>query len=491
MRKINKIMPPIPSLPRRKRVAAYARISLENDRTKNSFSAQVSYFSNLIQNNPEWEYAGVYADCGETGTDSKRDEFMRLLADCEDGKIDIILVKSISRFARNTVDLLNTVRRLKELGIEVRFEKENINSMNAEGELMLTVLASFAQEESFTMSENIKWSLRNGFKKGKQSNVRLYGYQWNGENFEIQPDEAAIVRLIFSEYLAEKSPRTISAELAKMGAKPMYGEKFNQQTITSMLENEKYAGILVMQKTFVECHVTHKKKKNNGELPRYIIEDAHPAIIDRETFDKVQVRLQERKITVQRTVFTGKIRCEVCGLNFQRATKQHNGNKTKVMLCSNKKHGKPCDCDTKEIPEKILESVTAEVLGLAEFNAEIFTAKIKQITVPSKNQLVYHFQNGKIIIREWKSTANVDCWTPERRAAQAERLKGKTATEEHRQAQSAGMKAYYAANPQRRIADSERMKKFCAENPDWCREQSDRLTAHHATTKSKREGGAL
>ena len=239
MRKINKITPPIPSLPRRKRVAAYARVSVERDRTKHSLSAQVSYFSGLIQKNPEWEYVGVYADLGQTGTTDSRKEWKRMLADCEDGKIDIILVKGISRFARNTVDLLETVRRLKELSIEVRFEKENINSLSGDGELMLTILASFAQEESFSMSENIKWRFRRGFQNGKQKRTQVYGYRWDGENFVPEPDEAEIVRYIFAEYLAEKSPHTIAAKLTEMGAKSMYGDKWWQKTIISILENGK------------------------------------------------------------------------------------------------------------------------------------------------------------------------------------------------------------------------------------------------------------
>jgi len=243
MRKINKITPPIPSLPRRKRVAAYARVSVERDRTKHSLSAQVSYFSGLIQKNPEWEYVGVYADLGQTGTTDSRKEWKRMLADCEDGKIDIILVKGISRFARNTVDLLETVRRLKELGIEVRFEKENINSMSGDGELMLTTLASFAQEESFSMSENIKWRFRKGFQNGKQKRTQVYGYRWagaplaDGENFVIEPIEAEVVRFIFAEYLAGKSPRVIAEELNVKGIKSMYG-KWWGETLFSFLQTK-------------------------------------------------------------------------------------------------------------------------------------------------------------------------------------------------------------------------------------------------------------
>jgi DNA invertase Pin-like site-specific DNA recombinase len=183
MRKIHKIEAASLKLPTRKRVAAYARISVERGRTLGSLSAQVSYYSDYIQKQPGWEYVGVYADSGETGTSAGRDEFQRLLADCEAGKIDIVLTKSISRFARNTVILLDTVRKLNEIGVEVRFEREGISSASAEGELMLSILASFAQEEAYNLSENTKWALRKGFEKGRQSPSPIYGYRWDGENY--------------------------------------------------------------------------------------------------------------------------------------------------------------------------------------------------------------------------------------------------------------------------------------------------------------------
>lgn len=180
MRKINKIEPTLPVLPTRKKVAAYARVSVETERLHHSLSAQVSYYSELIQANPEWEYVGVYADDGITGTKtSKREEFQRMLDDCEAGKIDIILTKSISRFARNTVDLLETVRHLKELGIEVRFEKENINSLSGDGEVMMTLLASFAQEEITSLSNNVKWGVRKRMEQGILKNGRISSvFRW-------------------------------------------------------------------------------------------------------------------------------------------------------------------------------------------------------------------------------------------------------------------------------------------------------------------------
>jgi DNA invertase Pin-like site-specific DNA recombinase len=473
--KIKKIEPTVPALPKRKRVAAYARVSVERDRTRHSLSAQVSYYSELIQNNPEWEYVGVYADFGQTGTSDNRAEWNRMITDCENGKIDVVLTKSISRFARNTLDLLETVRRLKELGIEVRFEKENINSLSGDGELMLSILASFAQEESFSISENIKWKIRKGFESGQQSSTQLYGYRWNGEKFVIEPAEAETVRFIFAEYLAEKSPREIAKKLTEMGVKSVYGGDFCQQTVTSILGNEKYIGTVIMQKTFVENHITKEKRQNNGELPRYIIEDAHSAIVSREVFDKVQARLNERKIKVERTPFTSKILCEVCGRNFQRCSRSGK----KLMRCENKKQGFPCDCDTVGIHESILKTVTAEVLGLAEFDAEVFAENIKQIVASSAHTLIFHFYNGKVVTREWVSTAAKDCWTAERRAEQAERLRGREVSEETREKRRIATTRHYEQHPERRIADRERMKKFCAENPDLGKAQNDKmLTAY-------------
>ena len=183
----------------RKKVAAYARVSLDTDKLMHSLSAQISFYSELIQNNPEWEYVGVYADAGITGTDTKdRLRFQEMIADCEAGKIDIILTKSISRFARNTVDLLSTVRHLKDLGVEVRFEREHVNTFTADGEVMLSILASFAEQESISLSQNIKWRVRKKYEQGQpHAHLKLFGYRWEGDERVIEPDEAEIVRFIF------------------------------------------------------------------------------------------------------------------------------------------------------------------------------------------------------------------------------------------------------------------------------------------------------
>ena len=219
MRIINKIEPKVPQMPTRKKVAAYARVSMESERLQHSLSAQVSFYSDLIQKHPGWEYAGVYADNGISGTKTtSREEFMRMLADCEAGKIDIILTKSISRFARNTVDLLETVRHLKDLGISVQFEKERIDSMSEDGELMLTLLASFAQEESRSISENVKWGTIQRFKEGiPNGQFTIFGYKWVDDKLVIIPEEAEIVRFMYSEYLKGASRIEIGRALMERG----------------------------------------------------------------------------------------------------------------------------------------------------------------------------------------------------------------------------------------------------------------------------------
>ena len=230
MRKINIIEPKVPQMPSRKKVAAYARVSMESERLQHSLSAQVSYYSSLIQQNPAWEYAGVYADDGITGTKTNdRTEFNRMIADCEAGKIDIILTKSISRFARNTVDLLNAVRHLKDLGISVQFEKEHIDSLSEDGELMLTLLASFAQEEVRSLSDNVKWGTRKRFEKGiPNGRFQIYGYRWDGDHLVVEPEEAKIVKLIYVNFLNGLSAESTEKQLEEMGVKSYKRRRYTQ-----------------------------------------------------------------------------------------------------------------------------------------------------------------------------------------------------------------------------------------------------------------------
>ena len=270
MAKVNRIEPKIPALKKRQKVAAYARVSMETDRLAHSLSAQVSYYNDLIQSNPEWEFAGVYADFGISGTGTA-------------GKINIVLTKSISRFARNTVDLLSTVRHLKEIGVEVRFEKENIHSFSGDGELMLSILASFAQEEVRSLSENSKWGIRKTYQNGTDGvrNKKVLGYRYDGEKYVVKEDEAETVRFIFEQTAAGVAASDILAELKKRGAKSWRGYDFTYSHLNTILKNEIYIGDRRLQKCYVADPIKHNKVKNRGELPQYYISDCHEPMMGR------------------------------------------------------------------------------------------------------------------------------------------------------------------------------------------------------------------
>lgn len=348
MRKVCKIEPTIAAFQARKRVAAYARVSEEKGRTMHSFSAQVSFYSAYIQKQREWVYAGVYADEGFTGTSDNREAFKRLLADCELGKIDIILTKSISRFARNTVDLLETVRRLRDLGVEVRFEKEHINSLSGDGELMLSILASFAQEESRSISENVTWGQRKRFADGKVTVpfARFLGYD-RGEdgNLILNEKEAIIIKRIFSMFLQGMTPYGIATELTADGIlSPGKKDKWNATTIRGILSNEKYKGDALLQKSYTVDFLTKKKKVNEGEIPQYYVENNHEAIIDPAVFDMAQREIERRLPGRSRHsgvhMFSGKIKCGECG-SWYGSKVWHSNSKYRrtIWQCNNKFNG--------------------------------------------------------------------------------------------------------------------------------------------------------
>ena len=293
-RKITKVEQTAP-LPTRQRVAAYARVSCGKDEMLHSLAAQVSYYSNLIQGKPEWEYVGVYTDEAETGTKDSRPEYQRLLADCRARRIDLILTKSISRFARNTVTLLETVRELKDLGVGIYFEEQNLHSLSGDGELMLTILASYAQEESRSVSENQKWRIRKDFKEGKPSNnIRIYGFDYKDFKLTIIPEEAEVVRMIFTDYLSGLGKNAIMKKLVRLKIPTKCGGRWSESTVGSILKNEKYIGDTCLQKGFIADHLTKLWKPNDGELPKYYVEGSHEAIIDRETFEAVQTEIAQR-----------------------------------------------------------------------------------------------------------------------------------------------------------------------------------------------------
>ena len=429
MRIINKIEPKVPQMPTHKKVAAYARVSMESERLQHSLSAQVSYYSGLIQKNPAWEYVGVYADDGVTGTKAKaRKEFNRMLADCEAGKIDIILTKSISRFARNTVDLLSTVRRLKELGISVQFEKERIDSLSEDGELMLTLLASFAQEEVRSLSDNVKWGTRKRFEKGiPNGKFQIYGYRWDGDHLVVEPEEAKIVKLIYDNFLNGLSAETTEKQLEAMGVKSYKGQHFGNSSIRQILGNITYTGNLLFQKEYIVDPISKKSKINRGELPQYWVENTHEAIIPLEVYQAVQAEKARRRElgalanwSINTSCFTSKIKCGCCGKSYQRSNrkgrKDPNANYT-IWICGTRRKSGNAHCRNKDIPEAMLKQACATVLGLDKFDESVFSERIERIEIPAPNEMLFYFRDGHTVPHHWESTLRKDCWTDERRAA--------------------------------------------------------------------------
>lgn len=437
MAKITKVEQKMPTIKAKKRVAAYARISMESERMHHSLSAQISYYNALIQKKPEWEFAGVYADDGISGTGiAKRTEFQRMLADCEAGKINIILTKSIQRFARNTVDLLETVRHLKDIGVEVRFEKENINSMSGDGELMLSILASFAQEESRSISENVKWGTKKRFEQGiPNGHFQIYGYRWEGDHLVVEPKEAKIVKLIFDNFMNGLSAESTEKQLEEMGVKSYKGVHFSNSSIRQILSNVTYTGNLLFQKEYVSDPIIGKSKKNNGEMPQYWVENTHEAIIPMEIFQAVQKERQRRRElgvlanwSINTSCFTSKIKCPICGKSYRRSGKRQRKDPNEVYyiwICRTKSERGAKFCDAKSIPEKKLKAVCAEALGLNEFDETQFSERVRQITVIGDDTLEFYFTDGTVIQKKWKSTAKTDWWTEERKKEWGERHKNK------------------------------------------------------------------
>lgn len=354
-----KVIKHIPeTLGHRPRVAAYARVSMETDKLLHSLSAQVENYRAVILNNPEWDYVGVYVDEGITGTRTDiRKGFRHLIDDCDQGLIDIILVKSISRFARNTLDCIKEIRHLRELGIAVIFERENINTLASEGEFMLTLMASYAQEESRSISENVKWGIRKRFEKGQQNGIRpSFGYYWDGGMYRILPEQGKVVKEIFARYIAGQSAYGIAKYLADKGVKGNAGRLMEQTTVKDILSNSAYTGRKVLQKYYIGS--SHKKKINRGELPRYVIDDMYELLVTMEDFERAQEIRQQRasecnNLCSEHTSLSGKIKCGYCGRGVSRRT-VYNGKKK--WVCNTKERKGVSICDMKDISEKELIS---------------------------------------------------------------------------------------------------------------------------------------
>ena len=357
----------------RRKVAGYARVSTDSEEQVTSYTAQVDYYTQYIKGNPEWDFVKVYTDEGISGTNTKkRDGFNEMIADALAGKISLILTKSVSRFARNTVDSLTTIRTLKTHGVEVFFEKENIWTFDSKGELLLTIMSSLAQEESRSISENITWGKRKQFADGKVSlpYKQFLGYRKGANGLpEIVPEEAEIVRLIYRMFVEGKTPCYIAKHLTESGI-PTPGRKkvWQVSTVESILTNEKYKGEARLQKRFTTDYLTKTMKVNEGEVPQYYVENSHPAIIDPTEWDMVQGEFHRRKEANKRTTchspFAGKVICGDCGEQFGPKVWHSNSQYRRVIWQCNHKFKGEHRCSTPHLTEDDLKDYSIIALSL-------------------------------------------------------------------------------------------------------------------------------
>lgn len=360
-------------------MAAYCRVSTDSDEQATSYEAQVSHYTEQITRNPEWAFAGIYADDGISGTNTKkREEFNRMIADCMDGRIDMIITKSISRFARNTLDCLKYIRQLKDRNIPVFFEKENINALDAKGKVLLTIMASLAQQESQSLSQNVKLGLQFRYQRGEVqvNHSRFLGYtkDENGR-LVIDPEQAEVVRRIYREYLDGYSTDKISAGLERDGILTGAGNpRWHTSTVAKILRNEKYMGDALLQKTYTVDYLSKKRIKNNGIMPQYNVENDHEAIIPKEIFMRVQDELVRRRLVKvspngrnhgfsSNHVFSQMIVCGECSELFRRVHWNNHGCRSIVWRCVSRLQPADVICHARTVNEEVLKNVVVQAFN--------------------------------------------------------------------------------------------------------------------------------
>ena len=377
---------------RKRRTAGYARVSTDSEEQFTSYEAQVDYYTNFIKSRDDWEFVKVYTDEGISGTNTKKREgFRRMIQDALNGKIDLVVTKSVSRFARNTVDSLTTVRQLKEKGIEIYFEKENIWTLDSKGELLITIMSSLAQEESRSISENVTWGQRKRFADGKVTVPfgHFLGYD-RGEdgNLILNPNEAVIIKRIYSMFLQGMTPYGIAKQLTTEGIlSPGKKDKWNAGTIKRILTNEKYKGDALLQKSYTVDFLTKKKKANEGEIPQYYVENNHEAIIDPAVFDLVQNELEKRNPANNRHsgvhIFSGKIKCGACG-SWYGSKVWHSNSKYRrtIWQCNHKFTGQQ-KCSTPHLDENTIK--------------ELFVKATNKL-LEDKDEIIANFESMKDVL---------------------------------------------------------------------------------------------
>lgn len=357
---------------RKRRTAGYARVSTDSDEQSTSYEAQVDYYTNFIKGRDDWEFVEVYTDEGITGTNTKhRQGFKRMIADALSGRIDLIVTKSVSRFARNTVDSLTTVRQLKEKGVEIFFEKENIWTLDSKGELLITIMSSLAQEESRSISENCTWGQRKRFADGKVTVPfnRFLGYD-RGEdgNLVVNEEQAVTVKRIYSMFLKGMTPFGIAGQLTSEGVLSPGGKKrWNAASVRSILSNEKYRGDALLQKSYTVDFLTKKKKVNEGEIPQYYVKNNHPAIITSDVFEMVQRELARRNQSRGRHsgvhLFSGRIKCAECGHWYGSKVWHSTDKYRRTIWRCNHKFNHDEVCKTPHLTDKEIQAFYLSALG--------------------------------------------------------------------------------------------------------------------------------
>ena len=416
------------------RVAAYCRVSTDKDDQKNSFEGQKSYFESYIKSKSDWTLVKIYADEGISGTSTnKRKEFNNMIRDAKSGKIDRIITKEVSRFARNTVDTLQYTRDLKALNVGVLFINDNIYTLDSDGELRLTIMASIAQEESRKTSERVKWGQKRRMEQGVVFGRNILGFNLKNGTLTINEEEAKLVRHIFNKYLEGKGLHIIARELREEGYKTKTGKaEWTNKAIRTILQNEKYVGDLIQKKTITPDFLTHKKKYNRGEEEMVIIKNHHEPIIDRETFDIVQNKFKQRSEEYEknkskhsnRYAFSGKIKCGCCERRYVAHFRNRtDGSKRKLWCCYNnvkngtrhEVNGEMVGCNNKAIGNEILESLVVKSVNEIEYNKNAIITKITKIVTDVINMFEnkkYDFEKAEREIQriEAKKLKNLDAF---------------------------------------------------------------------------------
>ena len=403
---------PLSAVARKKRVAAYARVSTEQDEQQSSYEAQVGFYTRHIKSNPDWEFVEVFADRGITGTNTKtRENFNRMIDLALSGGIDIILTKSISRFARNTVDTLQTVRELKAVGVEVRFEKENLHTFDPKCEMMLTIMSSLAQEESCSISENVRWGKQKSMRDGKVSLAysRFLGYKKGADGRpEIVEEEAAIIRKIYDLFLSGKTINEIAAILTNMGVLTPAGRtKWSVSTVRSILSNEKYKGEALLQKTFTVDYLTKEVRKNNGEVPSVRVRNSHEPIIEPEVFDRVQSMLAtsaKRRAKVRTKLpFAGKLICGDYGSFYGHKVwrLRSTGERYNVWYCNHKYDGDRA-CESPRLRDEEVKAAFEKMLQKCSDPNPVYTDEkwnelVESVKVCRGGHLIFTLTKDRVV----------------------------------------------------------------------------------------------